>query len=407
METALAIYRLHRAGVRYIYYIDVGSAVGDEAKNIVDLWKRSLKTKNFLEVQRSVELGETTNDDSFGDMLSKYNPMSLLEDIFWPVSSSTQSSSKVDTLSVDAQVRGIDDVEHFKQKLRSALNIPRAFFEGDISGWNANRALAQQDIRFAKKIDRIQRGMTSGLELLGKIHLMMAGWELEAIEKLGLRVHLTRASNLLELQRIEVEVQRWSEANTMLSMAKPFSLDVWEWGNFILKNVCKLSPADIKKYRKQKDVEASKEAIPAAPAPVQAGEFGTAREEGDDETTSVASGDAGVEKGDDKKKKGSKSGEAVLHRLSQRISKVLQETRSWALQETLNMGLTEEDVAPIEGIIFNRGVRVLDPSVTTASLNEKGEILEISEAEVAEGNGEIDEAARQAETIRRKQGLAY
>ena len=130
------------------------------------------------------------------------------------------------------------------------------------------------------------------------------------------------------------------------------------------------------------------------------------REEGDDETTSVASGDAGVEK-EDKKKKGSKSGEAVLRRLSQRISKVLQETRSWALQETLNMGLTEEDVAPIEGIIFNRGVRVLDPSVTTASLNEKGEILENSEAEVAEGNGEIDEAARQAETIRRKQGLAY
>lgn len=251
METALAIYRLHRAGTQRVYYVDVGTAAADEAKSIVEGWRRSLKGRNYLQVEsRENSFGEEQNQTSgFAEYLSKYNPMSLLDDIFWPVREGTQVN-RVDNLNSDVDVRAIADVDHFKMKLRAALGVPKAYLDGDISGWNANKALAQQDIQFAKRIERVQKAIRVGLDHLCRVHLAAIGYG-ESAAEVDFEIILQSASNLLEIQRLEVITQRQNIANTMMNLTRLFGFDEDLWSNYVLERVMGYSKSFIRKYKKK------------------------------------------------------------------------------------------------------------------------------------------------------------
>lgn len=258
LETSMAIYRLYRAGARTIYYIDVGTATGDEALEIINAYKRSLKSSTYMKIDQN---GQESNG-GFAEFLSKFNPLTAIEDIYWPVTGD-KSLSKVDQLVSDVSVTGISDVEHFRNKLRAALGIPKAYFDQDISGWNANRALAQQDIRFAKKIERLQQGLVSGIDMLCRVHLVLKGYRAEDID---FTVNLTPASNLLELQRLEVMTQRQQIATNAMGMAGTFGFDGAKYAEFVLKTIMGYDTAFIRKFR-DKDTDPTVTPLePAFPA---------------------------------------------------------------------------------------------------------------------------------------------
>lgn len=268
LETALAIYRLHRAGTQRIYYIDVGTQTPGEARETVESWKRSLKTKHYLQVdQQNNILGEKAHNTTFSEMLSKYNPMDLLDDIFWPVKQDSKSS--VQNVSNDVDVRAVADVDHFKAKLRAALGIPKAYLDGEINGWNASQALAQQDIQFAKSIDRLQRSVLHGLEQLCRVHLYLLGYD----EDVPFEITIPLGSDLLQLQRLQVLDQKYKIANGMIGMSTAFGLAPKKWSRWLLRNVMGFSQSFVQRYQTEepqptlmlaKGAEGAEETGPAA-----------------------------------------------------------------------------------------------------------------------------------------------
>lgn len=242
LETAMAIYRLHRAGLRLIYYVDVGTGPADEAEDIIQEYKRRLKDRSYLRVKDQAEAGG--RDPDFADYLSKYNPLNLLDDIFWPIREG--SNSKVDVLHADADVRGVADVDYFHNKLRTALNIPKAYFDGDISGWGANKALAQQDVRFAKKIMRLKRALVRGFERLCAIHLTLMGLDGETAD---FQIHMSDSSGLFEEQRLQTAASKLNQSISMMGAAAAFGLDKRKWARKILRDYLDFSDADIRKYQ--------------------------------------------------------------------------------------------------------------------------------------------------------------
>lgn len=263
LETALAIYRLHRSGQRFVYYIDTGNSGPDQQRDIVDRWKRSLKTKSYIQVKEGTnELGSVAHGTSgFAELMSQYNPLSLLEDVFWPVREGS-TNSKVEMLGSTVDIRAIADVDHFKTKLRTALSVPKAFFDGEITGWNANLALAQQDIQFAKLVERLQRAIIQGLTHLAYIHLALGGEE-DALS-IDLEIEIPLASNLLELQRLQVLGQRQSIAINMMNAATIFGFDKEKWADYVLSTVMGFDKRFIKKYRTEEPLQVVAGAKPGA-----------------------------------------------------------------------------------------------------------------------------------------------
>lgn len=244
LETAITIHRLHRSGTRWVYYVDVGTAAPDEAKDIVNAWRRGFKQKTYLKIADQRGDSNMEGTGPFSEFLSKYNPLSLLDDIFWPVRTG-DTKSRVENLMSDTNISALADVDIFKSKLRTALGIAKAYFDGDISGWNANKALGQQDIQFAKMLEPLQRSMLSGLEKLCKIHLSLIGVD----PFVEFDVRLANPSNLLVLQRFENMAAQQQIASTLMGMTGMFGLDPDLWAHYVLENVMEFDKEFIKTYK--------------------------------------------------------------------------------------------------------------------------------------------------------------
>ena len=78
----------------------------------------------------------------------------MLEDYYLPVRGG-QSGTEIDSLS-GMEFGGIDDIEYLKNRMMAALKVPKAFI-GYEEGVEGKSTLAQQDIRFARSVERIQK----------------------------------------------------------------------------------------------------------------------------------------------------------------------------------------------------------------------------------------------------------
>lgn len=240
LETSVALWRLTRAGNRLLFSLDVGTASPGEAKNALNKFKNA--------VYGNTDLKLTSPDDIFGgsmvDFLFQYNLFSPFKDIFWPMAK--DSASKVEVLTMSPDLAAMEDIEHFQNKVRTALGIPKAYFDQDISGWNANKALAMQDIRFAKKIHRIQRSLVNGLQTICALHLLYIGKT-----KFKFTIKMEEPSALFELQRIEIMKEKVDNAIAMMEMADAFGLDPDLFALYILSEYVGMSDHDIKTLKKK------------------------------------------------------------------------------------------------------------------------------------------------------------
>ena len=91
------------------------------------------------------------------------------EDYFLPVRGG-ESGTKIETLAGGQNTAAIEDVEYIQKKLFAALKIPRAYLGYD-EELGAKATLAQEDIRFSRTIQRIQKTVLSELNKIAMIHL--------------------------------------------------------------------------------------------------------------------------------------------------------------------------------------------------------------------------------------------
>jgi len=186
-EDAMLTYRIIRAGEKKVFKIDVGNIDEDDIEDYI--YKVATKFKKTSQVN--------PND---GQIDYRFNIMGNDEDYFLPVRNANTQTG-VDTLPGASNLDAIQDIEYLRDNLFIGLGVPKPFLSfQDASG--AGKNMAQYDIRFAKKVNRIQQAMIQELNKMAMIHLFMLGYSNEDLSNFTLT--LTNPSTQQELQKAEL-----------------------------------------------------------------------------------------------------------------------------------------------------------------------------------------------------------
>ena len=185
LEDAMMAYRIVRSPERRVFYIDVGNISPSDVEQYMEQVKTSMKRNQVI-------------DADTGRVDLRYNPMSIDEDFYIPVRGGV--SSRIETLAGGAITGDIEDVEYLRDKMFSAIKIPKAYL-AQSDAMEDKTTLAQKDIRFARTVQRLQRIIVAELEKLAIIHLYTLGYRGEDL--LSFSLTLNNPSKIAELQELE------------------------------------------------------------------------------------------------------------------------------------------------------------------------------------------------------------
>jgi len=195
IEDAMLVYRVIRAPERRVFYIDVGNVPPEDVPTYLEQATSTLKRAPVI-------------DKDNGKVDLRYNPLSVDEDYFIPVRGG-DSGTKIDTLAGGQNTAAIEDVEYIQKKLFAALKIPRAYlgYDEDVG---AKATLAQEDIRFSRTIQRIQKTVIAELNKIAMIHLFCHGYDGEDL--IDFELKLSNPSSVAQLQKLELISTRFDIA---------------------------------------------------------------------------------------------------------------------------------------------------------------------------------------------------
>ena len=233
-EDAMLIYRISRAPERRVFYVDVGNIPPRD----VDSYMQNARDK----LKRIPVTAEST-----GNVDYRYNPESILEDFFIPVRG--DRGSRIETLPGGENASAIEDIEYLQNKLFISLGVPKSYLtaEEDLSG---KSTLAQEDIKFARTIQRIQKIVVSELAKISLVHLYLRGYDEASIYNFDLR--LTNPSTVTEMMHLELMSSRFDAANNMADSALLSKY-------YIQKEVLKLTDSEIADLKLESEQEAQQE----------------------------------------------------------------------------------------------------------------------------------------------------
>jgi len=186
-EDAMLTYRIVRAGEKKVFKIDVGNIDEDDIEEYI--YKVATKFKKMAQV--------SPND---GQIDYRFNILGNDEDYFLPVRNANTQTG-IETLPGASNLDQIQDIEYLRDNLFVGLGIPKPFLSfQDAVG--AGKNMAQYDIRFSKKINRIQQAMIQELNKMAMIHLYLLGYTNEDLS--GFVLTLTNPSTQQELLKSEL-----------------------------------------------------------------------------------------------------------------------------------------------------------------------------------------------------------
>jgi hypothetical protein len=149
-------------------------------------------------------------DPNTGDYNLKFNMQNILEDFYIPVRGGDQTTRIETTKGLD--YAAIEDVTYLRDKLFSALKVPKAYlgYEGELEG---KATLAAEDIRFARTVERIQKILISELTKIALVHLYAQGYDGASLTNFELS--LTTPSIIYDQERIALLKEKVELANQM------------------------------------------------------------------------------------------------------------------------------------------------------------------------------------------------
>lgn len=187
IEDAMLVYRVVRAPERRVFYIDVANIPPENVPMYVEEQRKNLRSSQVV-------------DQNTGRVDLRYNPLSVDEDYFIPVRGS-DTGTRIDTLAGGQNTAAVEDVAYIQKKLFAALKIPRAYLGYD-ELLSSKATLAQEDIRFSRTINVIQKTMIAELNKLAIIHLYTHGYDGEDLQNFTLR--LSNPSTVAQQQKLEL-----------------------------------------------------------------------------------------------------------------------------------------------------------------------------------------------------------
>lgn len=207
MEDAMLTYRLVRSSERRVFYIDVSGVAANEVPNYMEQVEQSMRSN-------------TSIDRISGRADQRFNPPDPLEDYFLPTKPNSQT--KIDTLPAGTNTTAIEDVEYFHKKLTAGLKIPRAYL-GYEEGLSSKASLSQEDIRFSRLIQSIQKILIAEMNQLAILHLFSKGFDGEDLMDFELK--LSNPSTIAVMQKLNL----WTMKFDVASKAKESELVDSEW----------------------------------------------------------------------------------------------------------------------------------------------------------------------------------
>jgi intein/homing endonuclease len=235
MEDAMLVYRVIRAPERRVFYIDVGATPPENIADYMEQAQTNLKRNQVV-------------DKNNGKVDLRYNPLSVDEDYFLPVRGG-ESGTKIDTLAGGQNTAAIEDVQYIQKKLFAALKIPKAYLGYD-EEVGAKATLAQEDIRFSRSIQRIQKTIISELNKMAMIHLYCHGFEGEDL--VNFKLNLTNPSSTAQQQKLQLISTRFEIAGKA-----PEGMVDREW---IRKNIIGLTNDEIASIKEGKIADKKEDA---------------------------------------------------------------------------------------------------------------------------------------------------
>lgn len=227
VEDAMLVYRIIRAPDRRVFYVDVGNVPPEEIPNYMEQAQSTLKKNQVI-------------DRATGRVDLRYNPMSVDEDYFIPVRGG-QSGTKVENLGGGTNAAAIEDVQYIQKKLFAALKIPKAYLGYD-EGLGAKATLSQEDIRFSRSINRIQRTIVSELNKLAIVHLYCNGFD--GHDLLDFDLKLTNPSTIAQQQKLELYSTKFTIAQSAKNVENLVDI------NWIRKHVFMMPDEEIDEIEK-------------------------------------------------------------------------------------------------------------------------------------------------------------
>lgn len=190
-EDAMLTYRIIRAGEKRVFKIDVGNIDEDD----IEAYTQRIAAR-FKKTQQV--------DYNTGQIDYRFNILGNDEDYIIPVRNANVQTG-IDTLPGAQNLDQIQDIEYLRDNLFTGLGVPKPFL-GYQSTAGEGKNLAQMDIRFAKKINRVQQALVQELNKMAVIHLYLLGFSKEDLGNFTLS--LTNPSTQQEILKTELLQQK-------------------------------------------------------------------------------------------------------------------------------------------------------------------------------------------------------
>jgi hypothetical protein len=202
MEDAMVVYRLTRAPERRVFYIDVQQLPPYKAEAFIERMKDQFKKKKLASNRNNLPGASLVEE--------RWHAPSADEDYWIPIRANV--NTRVETLPGAQNLGEIDDTIYFRNKLFTALNFPRSYFNNEDT--QATRiTLSAQDVKFARLVERLQSYIQDAFWEICDRHLRLMGYPEECYE--DLEVHMTPPSDWRELTRAEVVNNRMGVAGNL------------------------------------------------------------------------------------------------------------------------------------------------------------------------------------------------
>ena len=219
IEDAIIIYRVQRAPERRIFKIDVGNMPPHMAMAYVE------RIKNEIHQRRI----PTQTGGGLNMMDATYNPLSTLEDYFFPVTAEGRGST-VETLAGGANVGEVTDLRFFTNKLFRGLRIPSSYLPQDsedgTQSYNDGRVGTAliQEWRFNQYCRRLQNTIIRNLDQEFK---MFMRWRGINIDNSLFELRFNEPQNFAKYRQVEIDTARigsFGQLEQLPYMSKRFML---------------------------------------------------------------------------------------------------------------------------------------------------------------------------------------
>jgi hypothetical protein len=200
LEDAVLIYRVQRAPERRVFKIDVGNMPSHMAMAFVE------RVKNEMHQRRI----PTYTGGGQNSVDATYNPLSINEDFFFPVTADGRGSS-VEPLPGGSNLGEIDDLKYFNNKMARGLRVPSSYLptgpddsDRAMNDGRVGTALIQE-FRFNQYCERLQRLIMQKLDDEFKMFMRWRGFNIDS----GIfNINFTAPQNFASYREAELDTSR-------------------------------------------------------------------------------------------------------------------------------------------------------------------------------------------------------